>query len=108
MAKTLNELASDLKQFIIEEQSDAHNSGGVRKERYNNMKLLMEPERNKNSHVVICFTMSSAEYLLPSGQKIEGGLGPEERYVTKWLGKSETMTNLQETWKEITKSRGRA
>ena len=80
MAKTLNELASDLKQFITEEQLDAHNSGG----------------------------MSSAEYLLPSGQKIEGGLGPEERYVTKWLGKSETMTNLQETWKEITKSRGRA
>lgn len=32
MPKTLNELAGDLKQLIIDLQSDAHNSGNIRME----------------------------------------------------------------------------
>lgn len=42
MAKTLNELASDLKDVIIGLQSDAHNKGNLRVERYNNLKLSMD------------------------------------------------------------------
>lgn len=39
MSKTLNELAGELKAYIIEIQSDAHNKGNIRPERYNNLKL---------------------------------------------------------------------
>ena len=43
MPKTLNEHADDLKRYIIELQSDAHNKVNVRAGRYNNLKLTMAP-----------------------------------------------------------------
>lgn len=103
MPKTLNELAGELKQAIIELQSDAHNKGNMRSERYNNLKLVMEPDRNRTPHVVIDLAISSAEFDITSGQKLNGGLGPDERYVLRWLSKSGTLTNLQDTWKTVIK-----
>ena len=106
MAKTLNEHAGDLKRYIIELQSDAHNEGSVRAERYNNLKILMEPNSNHNPHVIIDMSMSAAEFELKMGQKLNGGLGPDERYVIRWLGKSGTLPALMETWRAIVKNGG--
>lgn len=103
MPKTLNELAGELKQAIIDLQSDAHNKGNMRAERYNNLKLVMEPDRNRTPHVVVDLAISSAEFDITSGQKLNGGLGPDERYVLRWLSKSGTLTNLQDTWKTVIK-----
>ena len=83
MPKTLNELAGDLKQLIIDLQSDAHNNGNIRMERYNNLKLLMFPQKNRTPHVIVDLSMSAAEFDIQSGQKINGSLGPDERYVLK-------------------------
>lgn len=107
MSKTLNELASDLKIYLIELQSDAHNKGNLRPERYNNLKLVMDLVKNKNPHVFISVAMSEAEYLLPSGEKINGGLGPDDRFVLRWMAKPNTIPMLMECWKQAEKSRGR-
>lgn len=107
MAKTLNEHAGDLKRYIIELQSDAHNKSSVRVERYNNLKLTMEPNADSKPHVVIDMAMSSAEFELKMGQKLYGGLGPDERYVIRWLSKSGTLPALMETWRAIVKNGGR-
>ena len=107
MAKTLNEHAGDLKRYIIELQSDSHNQGSVRVERYNNLKLAMEPNANHNPHVVVDMTMSSAEFELKMGQKLNGGLGPDERYVIRWLSKSGTLPALMDTWRTIINNGGR-
>lgn len=107
MAKTLNEHAGDLKRYIIELQSDAHNKVNVRAGRYNNLKLTMEPNSNSNPHVVIDMSMSAAEFELKMGQKLNGGLGPDERYVIRWLNKSGTLAALIETWHGVIKNGGR-
>ncbi len=107
MAKSLNDLAKELKALIIELQSDAHNQSNLRVARYNNLKLLMEPERNHNPHVVVDFSMSDAEFDIKTGQKINGGLGPDERYVLRWFNKAGTLAALQETWKVILKNGGK-
>ena len=83
MAKSLNEFADELKEFIIGSQSDAHNKGSINVGRYNNLKLTMEPRLNKRPHVVIDMTLSSAEFDILSGQKKSGGLGADERYISK-------------------------
>lgn len=106
MPKTLNELAGDLKQLIIDLQSDAHNSGNIRMERYNNLKLLMFPQKNRTPHVIVDLSMSAAEFDIQSGQKINGSLGPDERYVLRWFNKTGTLFNLQETWKTKIKKGG--
>lgn len=55
MPKTLNELAGDLKQLIIDLQSDAHNNGNIRMERYNNLKLLMFPQKIVRHMLLLIF-----------------------------------------------------
>lgn len=108
MGKTLNELASELKESIISLQSDAHNKGSIRRERYNNTKLVMDIAKNQKAHVVISIGMSSAEFDLKTGEKLGGGLGPDERYVLRWLDKAGVIENLRERWAAIEKSRGRS
>ena len=107
MAKSLNDLAKELKALIIELQSDVRNQNNLRVARYNNLKLLMEPERNHNPHVVVDFSMSDAEFDIKTGQKINGGLGPDERQVLRWFNKAGTLSALQETWKVIVKNGGK-
>lgn len=108
MGKTLNELAEDLKSYLIEIQSDAHNKGNLRPERYNNLRLLMNISQNPNPHVEIRLGMSAAQYDFRKCEKTEGSLGPDDRYVLRWLGKSTSISALDECWKVIVRNRGRA
>ena len=52
-------------------------------------------------------SMSAAEFELKMGQKLNGGLGPDERYVIRWLNKSGILAALIETWHGIVKNGGR-
>ena len=108
MAKTLNELAGELKTLIIELQSDAHNQGSIRVERYNNLKLIMEPAKNSSPHVIVDLAMADAEFDIRTGQKLNGGLGPDERYVLRWFNKANTLSQLQEALNNAVKNRGKA
>lgn len=107
MSKTLKELSDELKAYLIEIQSDAHNKGNFRPERYNNLKLSMNIASNRSPHVIVTLAMSSAEYDLKTGEKTNGGLGPDERLVLRWLGKQNSLPNLMECWKNVEKNRGR-
>ena len=107
MAKSLNELARELKTLIIELQSDPHNQSNLRADRYNNLKLLMNPNSNHNPHVVVDLAMSDAEFDIKTGQKLKGGLGLYERYVLICFNKSGTLSDLQDTWVEIIKNGGK-
>lgn len=98
MGRTLNELAGDLKKSIIEQQSDAHNRSGIRAERYNNLKLKMDAGANPTPHVIVCIGMSEAVFDVKTGELKQGSLGPDERYVLRWFGKSSTIPDLRECW----------
>ncbi len=108
MGKTLNELADDLKSYLIEIQSDAHNKGNLRPERYNNLRLMMNIAQNPDPHVVIRVGMSAAEYDYRKCEKTEGSLGPDDRYVLRWLGKPTVISALNECWRAVARNRGRA
>ncbi len=106
MAKTLNELAGELKDTIIELQSDAHNKGNLRVERYNNLKLSMDVSQN-SPQVTINVGMSEAVFNLRTGEKLNGGLGPDERYVLRWFNKTNTLSALNECWQELSRKNGK-
>jgi hypothetical protein len=107
MSKTLNELASDLKDCIIDLQSDAHNKGNIRQGRYNNIKLVIDIASNPNPHVTIFVAMASAEFNLRTMEKINGGLGPDERYVLRWLSNPNVVEDLKDCWRQAERNRGR-
>ena len=105
--KTLKELGEDLKELMIELQSDAHNKINFRPERYNNLKLSMDVAYNPSPHVVVTLSMSSAEFDLKTLEKINGGLGPDDKFVARWFAKPTTIPALMACWRNAQKNRGK-
>lgn len=95
--KTLHELATKLQTYIIKSQEDAHNSTNLNITKYNNLKLRMET-RHHYPNVIVCIGISEATFNIADGIKTDGSLGPDEKYVRKWLGNSTTMADLKEIW----------
>lgn len=103
MPKSFNEMGDILKAIIFEANNDARNKKSFRIERYNNMKLTMDPEDDRNPHVVIQIGMSIGKYDIITGERKEGSLGPDERYIGRWFKKMGVLDSLQELWKIIIK-----
>lgn len=95
--KTLHELAVKLQTHIIKSQEDAHNSTNMNITKYNNLKLRMET-RLHFPNVIVCIGISEATFNIADGTKTDGGLGPDEKYVRKWLGSSTVIADLKEIW----------
>lgn len=109
MAKTLRELAVDLVEFIINMHSNAHDTSSFKKQRYNNLKLeIADPRLFKTPQVKIFVGISEATFELIGLQKISGSLGPDERYIMRWLAKNSVLNELNEIWKTAEQQAGKA
>ena len=98
---TFKDVEDNLKSFIVQEQSDAHNARNVSQAKYNNLKITMNPSRNPVPHVTIRISISEATYLLNGFSKVNGGLGYEERLVLKWFGRYGVKEKLLELWGNV-------
>lgn len=98
MASTLHELAVKLQESIIRQQEDAHNVGSINIAKYNNLKLIMDPAINY-PHITIRIGISEATYNLNDSSRTDGSLGPDERYVRRWLASSSVITDLTDIYK---------
>ena len=99
MAKSFNELASDLKDIIIDEHSNYKGLKNVATQRYNNLKVDMNSSSHPMPHVIVRIGMSEAVFAVPHGDKINGGLGMDERYVHKWISRSNIQSELESHWR---------
>lgn len=95
---TFKDIQDNLKNFIIQEQSDAHNIRSVNTAKYNNIKISMDPSKNNQPHIIIRISISEAIFSLNDFSKINGGLGYEERLVLKWFGRYGIKEKLTELW----------
>lgn len=95
--KTLQELAIKLQESIIKQQEDSHNSANLNVTKYNNLKIKMDT-RYSYPHAIICIGISEAVFNIAEGTKTDGGLGPDEKYVRKWIANSTVISDLKEIW----------
>jgi len=95
--KTLHELATKLQTYIIKSQEDAHNATNMSVTKYNNLKLKMDTKYTF-PNIIVCIGISEAVFNFVDGTKVDGGLGPDEKYVRKWLGSSNIVSDLKELW----------
>ncbi len=95
---SFKEMEDSLKNFIIQEQSDAHNARNTNFGKYNNIKLWMDPSKNPTPHVFIRISISEASYSLNDFTKINGGLGYEERFIIKWFGRYGIKEKFADLW----------
>lgn len=94
---TLHELATKLQESIIKQQENAHDSTNLNVSKYNNLKLKMNSSLHY-PHVIVIIGISEATYNIKEGTKTDGGLGPDEKYVRKWLSNSLIMAELKEIY----------
>jgi len=101
MGKSFNEMKNLLKDLIKDMNSDAHNSRSFKEERYNNMKLSMDPANDPQPHVIITIGVSEAKYSLQTLQRVNGGLGPDEKYINRWFNRMGIIDGLKDLWKDM-------
>ncbi len=95
--KTLHEMAVKLQESIVKQQEDAHNSTNLNVTKYNNLKLKMS-SKYTYPHVIVIIGISEAIFNIADGTKTDGGLGPDEKYVRKWLATSTVVADLKEIY----------
>lgn len=95
---TFKDIEDNLKSFLLQEQSDVHNIKNVNIAKYNNLKVWMEPSKNPAPHVIIRISISEAAFDLNGFNKLNGGLGYEERIVQKWFTRYGIKAKLTELW----------
>lgn len=101
---SFNDLEDNLKRFILDEQSDAHNIRNVNVTKYNNMKIWMDASKYQMPHFIVRITISEAVFSLNDCVKINGSLGYEERLVIKWFGRMGVRDKLRELWNSSAKN----
>ena len=102
---TFKDIQDNLKNFIIQEQSDAHNIRSVKTAKYNNIKITMDPTKEVQPHITIRISISEATYVLNSFSKTHGGLGYEEKFVLKWFNRYGIKEKLSELWGSAEKNK---
>ena len=95
---TFKDLEDSLKNFMIQEQSDAHNIKTANIAKYNNLKIWMDLSKYQQPHFFVRITISEAVFSLSDCMKLNGGLGYEERFVYKWFGRIGIKDKLRELW----------
>ena len=95
---TFKDMEDNLKKFMIQEQSDAHNIKTVNIAKYNNIKIWMDPSKIQQPHFYVRISISEVIFSLNDYSKINGGLGYEERFVIKWFGRFGIKDKLNELW----------
>ena len=102
---SFKDLEDNLKSFIMQEQSDAHNVRNITSAKYNNIKIWMDLAKYLQPHFFIRISISEAVFSLNDCSKINGGLGYEERIVIKWFSRMGIKDKLTELWNSAEKSR---
>ena len=99
MPTTLNEMANKLQNFIVEMQMDTRSGNAINfnMAKYNNLKLAMD-ETVRFPHIIIRIGMSEAIYNIRTVIRTDGGLGPDEKFVHKWLGNSTVVSELKDIY----------
>ncbi len=102
---TFKDMEDSLKNFMIQEQSDAHNVKTVNLAKYNNIKIWMDLSKYVQPHFFVRVSISEAVFALSDCSKINGGLGYEERFIIKWFGRMGIKEKLTELWNNAEKNK---
>ena len=98
MSQVIHHLEESLKEFLNDVQSDNYNLKTANFHKYNNLKIVMEPNRNKIPHFIIKIGISESTYNIENCERISGGLGTDERYIRRWFEKGFIKAELEQAW----------
>lgn len=98
MYEEFHSFEESLKEFLTISQTDKYSSHNANLYKYNNLRIYMDPAKNKIPHFIIRIGISEATYEIEDGEKISGSLGSDEREVRRWIDRNLSLMNLKMNW----------
>ena len=103
MSYTANRYENMIREYILDQQSDSYNSRNVNFQRYNNLKVYMEPSKIKEPHFWVRIGISEACFLILDGTLLSGSIGMDTKFIPKWLNMTGVRDELMQTWEDAQK-----
>ena len=97
----ISKFTNSLMEFLINAMADRHSEARHIAQRLNNLKVYMDPLKVTEPHFFVSIGISEACYSIETGKKIDGSLGPEDGYVSRWAGRSNIANELRAHWKKL-------
>ncbi|MBO6088355.1 hypothetical protein J6P92_08440 [bacterium] len=105
MAETIKVFENSLRDYLVNVQQDSYNSTGKIEYRYNNLKVYMEPKKNKTPHFAISLGISEVRYTISPVEKMSGSLGGnDEKYIVMWATRPNINGELKKHWAYLIKA----
>ena len=105
MAESIRAFENSLRDYLMDVQADSYNTFNRIEHKYNNLKVYMDPEKISIPHFWVSMNISAVCYKLDTLEKIDGGIGADERFVTMWAGRPNINGGLKKHWVFITNSK---
>lgn len=103
MSYTANRYENMIREYILDQQSDSYNSRNINFQRYNNLKVYMDPVKIQDPHFWVRIGISEACFLIQDGTILSGSIGADTKYIPKWLNKTGVREELMATWEDAQK-----
>ena len=100
-SNNITKFANSLTEFLINAMADKHTDARHIAYRYNNLKVFMDPLKVTEPHFFVSLGISEACFDIEGGKKLDGGLGPEDGYVSRWASRTNIYNELKNHWKLI-------
>ena len=97
----ITKFSNSLTEFLINAMSDRHSEVRHIAQRLNNLKVYMDPLKVTDPHFFVSIGISEACYSIETGKKMDGSLGPEDGYVSRWAGRANIFSALKAHWKKL-------
>lgn len=100
--ESIPKFENSLTDYLVSSQSSQFTDVMSFAYRYNNLKFFMAPTKVREPHFFVRLGISEACFSITNGNKIDGSLGPEDRFVQKWCNRINIQRELDTYWKALT------
>ena len=100
--ESISKFENSLTDYLVNAQSSQFTDVMSFAYRYNNLKFFMAPSKVREPHFFVRLGISEACFSIQTGNKIDGSLGPEDRFVQKWCSRINIQRELDTYWKALT------
>ena len=104
MAESIKVFENSLRDYLIKSLQDAYNNGTKIEYRYNNLKVFMEPQKNRIPHFYVSLNISEACISITPVQKLSGSIGTDDKYVLMWANRPNINGELLKHWEYLSKA----
>ena len=105
MAESIKVFENSLRDYLINVQQDSYNGAAKIEYRYNNLKVYMEPKKNKTPHFCVSLGISEVCYAINPIQRIGGSIGGnDEKYIVMWANRPNINGELKKHWAYLMKA----